>query len=76
MEIDSKDYLSGDKDLLQESVIILLKGVQLSLFLGLSTQLSILDNLRMEVAICGEKDTHEYMLQKLTQHDILVSGTI
>lgn len=49
-----REYLSGDENVLQESVVILLKGVQLSLFLGLGTQLSVLDHLRIEVTIWVE----------------------
>lgn len=43
--------LSGNKNLLQESVVILLKGMQLALPLGFGTQLSILDHLWIEVTI-------------------------
>lgn len=45
-------YLSGDEDLLQQPVVILLQGVQLLLSLGLGTQLSVLDHFRIEVTIC------------------------
>lgn len=50
----TKKYLSGDEDLLQQPVVILLKGVQLPLSLGLGTQLSVLDHFRIEVAIWVE----------------------
>lgn len=40
--------------MLQQFVVILLKGVQLSLPLGLGTQLSVLDHLRIEVTIWVE----------------------
>lgn len=37
--------------MLQQFVVILLKGVQLLLLLGLGTQLSVLDHFRIEVTI-------------------------
>lgn len=47
-------YLSGDEDLLQQPVVILLKGIQLSLPLGLGAQLSVFDHFRIEVTIWVE----------------------
>lgn len=65
-------YLSGDEDLLQQSVVILLKGVQLSLSLGLGTQLSVLDHLGIKVTIWVEIMRVMIRHQKFTQHDLVV----
>lgn len=47
--------LSGDQNLLQESVVILLKGMQLAFLLGFGTQLSVFDHFWIEVTIYKRK---------------------
>lgn len=47
-------YLSRDQDLFKEFVVVLLQRVQLAFFLGLGTQLSVLNHFRIEMAIWGE----------------------
>ena len=54
LQTSGNKYLSGDEDLLQQSVVILLAGIQLSLLLRLGTQFPVLDHLWIEVTIWVE----------------------
>lgn len=47
-------HLSRDEDLLEEFMVVLLKGVQVPLPLGFGTQLSVFDHFGIEETVCDD----------------------
>lgn len=54
MRLSARVYLSRNKDLLQQPVVVLLNREHLPFSLRFCTQLPVFDHLRIEVTICED----------------------